>query len=245
MTNDAILEIRAAAGGLEAELFASELMRMYRRYADRHSLGLEVLDHQPTSLGGLKNATLLIKGQGAFERLRGEAGVHRVQRVPKTEKSGRIHTSTVSVACLPVVEEQAFNLKPQDLRIETFRSSGHGGQSVNTTDSAVRITHLPTGLTVSMQDERSQLKNKERALKVLRAKLAERTERERNATTGAARRTQIGTGDRSEKIRTYNFPQDRVTDHRAKVTLRKIDRVLDGDLDPILRRLRPQIDIHS
>lgn len=238
MTDDAIIEIRAAAGGLEAELFAAQLLRMYRHYADRHTLGLEVLDHQPTSLGGLKDATLLVKGQGAYERLSYEAGVHRVQRVPKTEKSGRIHTSTVSVACLPVVEESAVALKLEDLKIETFRSRGHGGQSVNTTDSAVRITHLPTGLSVSMQDERSQLKNKERALKVLRAKLAEREERERSAAASASRRTQIGTGDRSEKIRTYNFPQDRVTDHRAKVTLRKIDRVLDGNLDPILDALR-------
>jgi peptide chain release factor 1 len=226
---NAILEVRAGTGGEEAALFAAALFRMYQRYAAQHGWRFEVMEVSETGLGGFKEATAAINGAGVFLRLKFESGVHRVQRVPETEASGRIHTSAATVAVLPEAEEVDIHIDEKDLRIDVFRSSGPGGQSVNTTDSAVRITHLPTGLVVSQQDEKSQHKNKAKALKVLRARLYERERQAREAERAASRKSQVGSGDRSERIRTYNFPQGRVTDHRINLTLYKIDKVMSGE----------------
>lgn len=232
-----IVEIRAGVGGDEAALFAADLYRLYARYAERRGWRTETMDVEEIGIGGIKTVSFAISGQGVYERLKYESGVHRVQRVPETESGGRIHTSTATVAVMPEAEEVEVEIDMNDCRFDVFRSSGHGGQSVNTTDSAVRLTHIPTGIVISCQDEKSQLKNKAKALKVLRAKLYE-LERERlHSEEDALRRSQIGTGDRSEKIRTYNFPQGRVTDHRIKVTLYKIGEVMEGDIDELLDRL--------
>src|SRR3989454_1987718 len=232
-----VLEIGAGTGGEEASLFAAELFRMYSRYAERHGWRVEVLSSSPTGLGGFKEVIALVQGKGAYSRLKFEGGVHRVQRVPVTETQGRIHTSAVTVAVLPEAEDVEVELADKELRIDVFRSSGPGGQSVNTTDSAVRVTHLPTGLVVTCQDEKSQHKNKAKALKILRARLLERARHEQQSEIAASRRAMVGSGDRSEKIRTYNFPQSRVTDHRASLTLHTLERVLDGELDAIIDAL--------
>ena len=226
---NAILEVRAGTGGDEAALFAAELFRMYQRYAAHRGWRFEVMDVSETGLGGFKEAIASISGRDVFQRLKFESGVHRVQRVPETEGSGRVHTSAATVAVLPEAEDVDIHIEEKDLRIDVFRSSGPGGQSVNTTDSAVRITHLPTGIVVSQQDEKSQHKNKAKALKVLRARLYERERQAREAARAASRKSQVGSGDRSERIRTYNFPQGRVSDHRVNLTLYKIDRVLSGE----------------
>ena len=232
---NAILEVRAGTGGEEAALFAAELFRMYQRYAGLRGWRFELLDLSETGLGGFKEATAVISGAGVFARLKFESGVHRVQRVPETEASGRIHTSAATVAVLPEAEEVDVRIDEKDLRIDVFRASGPGGQSVNTTDSAVRITHLPTGLVVIQQDEKSQHKNKARALKVLRSRLYEMERQARDSARAAQRKSQVGSGDRSERIRTYNFPQGRVTDHRINLTLYKIDKVMSGEaLDEII-----------
>ena len=232
-----IVEIRSGAGGEEAALFGADLYRMYTRYAERQGWKVEVLSASFTDIGGVKELFFMIEGGGAYSRLKFESGVHRVQRVPTTESGGRIHTSTATVAVLPEAEEVDIEINPNDLRIDVFRSSGHGGQSVNTTDSAVRITHLPTGLVVSCQDERSQLKNREKAMKILSARLLDMARQEEEAKYTEARKNQVGTGDRSERIRTYNFPQGRVTDHRIGLTLYKLDEFLDGDLDEMIDAL--------
>ncbi|WP_288862374.1 peptide chain release factor 1 [uncultured Sneathia sp.] len=233
-----IVEIRAAAGGDEAALFASDIFRMFTRYAERHRWKTEVLDKNETGVGGLKEITFMIKGQGAYSRLKFESGVHRVQRVPDTESSGRIHTSTITVAVLPEVEDiTEVEINPSDLIIDTYRSSGAGGQHVNTTDSAVRITHKPTGIVVTSQDGRSQIKNKEAAMKVLASKLFNLERETQRKEIESQRRSQVGMGDRSEKIRTYNFPQGRVTDHRIKLTLHRLEDFLDGDLDEMIDAL--------
>ena len=226
---NAILEVRAGTGGEEAALFAAELFRMYQRYAALKGWRFEVMELSETGLGGLKEGIASISGRGVFARLKFESGVHRVQRVPATEGSGRIHTSAATVAVLPEAEEVDVKIDDKDLRIDVFRSSGPGGQSVNTTDSAVRITHIPTGIVVSQQDEKSQHKNKAKAMKVLRARLYERERQAREAERAASRKSQVGTGDRSERIRTYNFPQGRVTDHRINLTLYKIAQVMEGE----------------
>jgi len=235
-----VLEIRAGTGGDEASLFAAELFRMYSRYAERQGWRVEVLSSSPTGLGGFKEVIGLVQGKGVFSRLKFEGGVHRVQRVPVTETQGRIHTSAVTVAVLPEAEDVEVELDDKDLRIDVFRSSGPGGQSVNTTDSAVRVTHLPTALVVTCQDEKSQHKNKAKALKILRARLLERARQEQQSEIAANRRAMVGSGDRSEKIRTYNFPQNRVTDHRVNLTLHQLDRILDGDIDAIVDALVTQ-----
>jgi peptide chain release factor 1 len=232
-----VLEIRAGTGGDEASLFGAELFRMYSRFAERQGWRVEVLSSSPTGLGGFKEVIALVQGRGAFSRLKFEGGVHRVQRVPVTETQGRIHTSAVTVAVLPEAEDVEVDLADKDLRVDVYRSSGPGGQSVNTTDSAVRVTHLPTGLVVTCQDEKSQHKNKAKALKILRARLLERAREEQHSEIAANRKAMIGSGDRSEKIRTYNFPQSRVTDHRVNLTLHTLDRVLDGELAPIIDAL--------
>lgn len=232
-----ILEIRAGTGGEEAALFAANLFRMYAKYAERRRWKVDIIDSNPTGLGGLKEVVASIEGKGAYSRLKYESGVHRVQRVPVTEASGRIHTSAATVAVLPEAEEVDIRIEEKDLRIDTFCASGPGGQGVNTTYSAVRIVHIPTGMIVQCQDERSQIKNKEKAMKVLRSRLydleMERQERER----ALERKTMVGTGDRSERIRTYNFPQNRVTDHRVGLTLHRLEQVLEGDLDEIIDAL--------
>ena len=233
-----IVEIRAAAGGDEAALFASDIFRMFTRYAERHRWKTEVLDKNETGVGGLKEITFMIKGQGAYSRLKFESGVHRVQRVPDTESSGRIHTSTITVAVLPEVEDiTEVEINPSDLIIDTYRSSGAGGQHVNTTDSAVRITHKPTGIVVTSQDGSSQINNKEAAMKVLASKLFNLERETQRKEIESQRRSQVGMGDRSEKIRTYNFPQGRVTDHRIKLTLHRLEDFLDGDLDEMIDAL--------
>ncbi len=232
-----IMEIRAGTGGEEAALFAADLFRMYSRYAERQGWRVEVLNTHPTDIGGFKEIVFQVTGHGAFSKLKFESGVHRVQRVPVTESGGRIHTSTATVAVLPEAEEVEVEINPQDLRIDVFCSSGPGGQSVNTTQSAVRITHLPTGIVVTCQDEKSQHKNKEKALRVLRARLLDRAQRALQGEISSMRRSQVGTGERSERIRTYNFPQGRVTDHRIGLTLYRLSEVLDGDLDEIISQL--------
>jgi len=232
-----IMEIRGGAGGDEAALFAYELFRMYNRYAERHRWKTELMSVSESAGGGFKEAVFMITGRGAYSRLKYESGVHRVQRVPVTESSGRIHTSTVTVAVLPEAEDVDVDLDMNEIRIDVFRSSGNGGQSVNTTDSAVRVTHAPTGIVISCQDEKSQLKNKDKALKILRAKLYDLELEKQRRELSAERRSQVGTGDRSERIRTYNFPQGRVTDHRVALTLYRIDGILDGDLDEFMDAL--------
>ena len=232
-----IVEVRGGAGGDEAALFAGDLFRMYSRYAERRRWKIELLSASDTGVGGYKEVSFLIKGKGAYSRLKYESGVHRVQRIPATESGGRIHTSTATVAVLPEVETVEVNINPNDLRIDVFRSSGNGGQSVNTTDSAVRITHIPTGEVVSCQDGKSQLKNKEQALKILVARLNDKAIAEQNKEISAERKSQVGTGDRSERIRTYNFPQGRVSDHRINLTLYKLDQFLDGDIDEMIDAL--------
>jgi peptide chain release factor 1 len=234
---NAIMEIRAGTGGDEAALFVGDLFRMYTRYIERIGLKVDVIDASPTEIGGFKEVIFEINGRGAFGKFRFESGTHRVQRVPKTEAQGRIHTSAVTVAVLPEVDEVEVEIKASDLRIDTFCSSGAGGQSVNTTYSAVRIVHVPTGVVVQCQDERSQLKNKAKAMKVLYARLKEKADQEANSKIAKTRKSQVGSGDRSEKIRTYNFPQNRVTDHRIGLTLYQLDRVMDGYLDEFMEAL--------
>ncbi len=231
------IEIRAGTGGDEAALFASDLLKMYSRYAEQKNYKVEIVESHPTDIGGFKEVILGVEGKGAYSRLKYESGVHRVQRIPTTESGGRIHTSAATVAVLPEVEEVEVEINPQDLRIDTFCATGPGGQSVNTTQSAVRITHLPTGLVVSCQDEKSQLQNKEKALRILRSRLLDIFISEQTAEQAQARKTMVGSGDRSERIRTYNYPQNRVTDHRINLTLHKLDLVLAGDLDEIVEEL--------
>jgi len=235
-----IVEIRGAAGGDEAALFAGDLYRMYTRYAERKGWKVELIDANYTGVGGFKEVIFMINGRGAYSNLKYESGAHRVQRIPTTESGGRIHTSTSTVAVLPEAEEVEVELHEKDIRVDTFASSGPGGQSVNTTMSAVRLTHLPTGLVVSCQDGKSQIKNKEQAMKVLRARLYEKQLAEEHAKLASQRKSQVGTGDRSERIRTYNFPQSRVTDHRIGLTLHKLDYILEGDLDEIISSLQVQ-----
>jgi len=235
---DVIVEIRAGTGGDEAALFASDLYRMYTRYAENQGWKIEILSSNPTGVGGFKEIIFGIGGDGAYSKLKFESGVHRVQRVPVTESSGRIHTSAASVAVLPEVEDVDIDIKENELKVDVYRSSGPGGQSVNTTDSAVRITHLPTGLVVTCQDEKSQLKNKTKAMKVLRARLMDQAIREQQTKIAAERKSMVGSGDRSAKIRTYNFPQGRVTDHRISLTLYRLHEIIQGDLDELIESLR-------
>ena len=232
-----IVEIRAGAGGDEAALFAADLYRMYTRYAEGRGWKVEIMNANPSGVGGYKEIIFTVEGDDVFKYLKYESGVHRVQRVPSTESSGRIHTSTATVAVLPEAEEVDIDIDPNDLRIDVYRSSGPGGQSVNTTDSAVRITHEPTDLTVSCQDEKSQHKNKAKAMRILRARLREKIESEKQQERAEARKSQVGTGDRSEKIRTYNFPQGRVSDHRINLTVHQLDKILDGNLSPVIDEL--------
>lgn len=234
---DVIMEIRGGAGGDEAALFAGDLFRMYTRYAEERGWRTEMLDANATGLGGFKEIVFQISGSGVFSRLKFESGVHRVQRVPETESQGRVHTSTVTVAVLPEAEEVDVAINPQDLRVDTFRAGGAGGQYVNKTESAVRITHMPTGVVAQCQDEKSQLKNREKCMRILRARLLEKAEEEQRSATAEDRRSQVGTGDRSERIRTYNFPQGRVTDHRIGLTLHKLESIINGNLDELLDAL--------
>lgn len=243
---NAILEIRSGTGGDEAELFARELSRMYQRYAERHNFGFEIMETNQSDLGGVKSLVALIKGPNTYARLRFEGGVHRVQRVPKTEKSGRIHTSAVSVAVLPQARETDVTIRPDQIRVDVYRSGGHGGQGVNTTDSAVRLTHLPTGLVVTCQDGRSQLQNKDKAMAVLRSRLWEFQQQQQERETGDLRRSMIKSGDRSDKIRTYNFPQNRITDHRINKSWHNLEDILDGGLEPIIASLsRANLGLHD
>ncbi|MFH0771830.1 MAG: peptide chain release factor 1 [Candidatus Omnitrophota bacterium] len=235
---DIIIEIRAGTGGLEASLFAADLYRMYAKYAANQNWKVEMLSSSPSEAGGFKEVIFAIEGQGVYRRMKFESGVHRVQRVPTTESSGRIHTSTVSVAVLPEAEDVDVQIDSKDLRIDVFRSSGAGGQSVNTADSAVRITHVPTGIVASCQDERSQLKNKNKAMKVLRARLLDKAVSEQHEKIAKERKTQIGTSERSEKIRTYNYPDRRVTDHRIGLTLHKLENIMEGEIDEIIKQLQ-------
>lgn len=232
-----IVEIRAGTGGDEATLFAAEVLRMYQRYSERQKWRFEILDASESGIGGFKEAIALIEGDKVYSKLKHESGVHRVQRVPQTEASGRIHTSAITVAVLPEAEEVDVKIDPKDLRIDTFCSSGPGGQSVNTTYSAVRITHLPTNVVVSMQDEKSQIKNREKAMRVLRARLQELEEQKQHEAEASERRSMVGSGDRSEKIRTYNFKENRVTDHRIGLTIHQLDQVIEGNLDPFIQAL--------
>lgn len=232
-----IMEIRGGTGGEEAALFAADLMRMYSMYAEAHRWKIDILNSSPTDIGGYKEVCFSIEGHGAYSKFKFESGVHRVQRVPSTESGGRIHTSAVTVAVLPEVEEVEVDIDPNDLRIDVFRAGGPGGQCVNTTDSAVRITHIPTGIVVSCQDEKSQFKNKDKAMKILRSRIYEVMEEKRHKEIADERRQQVGSGDRSERIRTYNFPQGRVTDHRINLTLYKLEQVLNGELDEIIDAL--------
>ena len=232
-----VVEIRAGAGGDEAALFAAEIYRMYLHYAESKRWKVELVECEEIGIGGMKNVTFMIDGQGAYSMMKYESGVHRVQRVPETESGGRIHTSTITVAVMPEAEDVDVHIDEKDIRIDVMRASGNGGQCVNTTDSAVRLTHIPTGIVISCQDEKSQLKNKDKALKVLRSRLYEMELAKQHDAEAEARRSQIGTGDRSEKIRTYNFPQGRVTDHRIKLTLHRLENVLNGDLDEIIDSL--------
>ncbi len=229
-----ILEVRAGTGGDEAALFGQDLLRMYLRYAERNRWKTEIMDINDTGIGGIKEAVVIIKGKGAYSRLKYESGVHRVQRVPETESAGRVHTSAATVAVLPEVDDVEVDLNPNDVRVDVYRASGNGGQCVNTTDSAVRLTHEPTGLVVTCQDEKSQIKNKEKAFKVLKARLYDLMVQEQNKEISEARKSQVGSGDRSERIRTYNFPQGRVSEHRINLTLYKLNAILDGDLDEII-----------
>ena len=229
-----ILEVRAGTGGDEAALFGSDLLRMYLRYAERMRWKTELIESNETEIGGVKEVVMLVKGKGAYSRLKYESGVHRVQRVPETESGGRVHTSAASVAVMPEVDDVEVNLDPNDVRVDVYRASGNGGQCVNTTDSAVRLTHMPTGLVVTCQDEKSQIKNKEKAFKVLKSRLYDLKLQEQQSEIAAERRSQIGSGDRSERIRTYNFPQGRCTEHRIGMTLYKLDAILDGDIDEII-----------
>ena len=232
-----ILEVCAGTGGDEAALFGADLLRMYMRYAERHGWKTEMIEYSETGLGGVKEAVMLIKGKGAYSRLKYESGAHRVQRVPETESSGRVHTSAATIAVLPEVDDVEVDLNPNDVRVDVYRASGNGGQCVNTTDSAVRLTHEPTGLVVTCQDEKSQIKNKEKAFKVLKARLYDMMMQEQQDELSAQRKSQVGSGDRSERIRTYNFPQGRVSDHRINLTLYKLDYFLDGDCDEIIDAL--------
>ncbi|HXF35732.1 MAG TPA: peptide chain release factor 1 [Actinomycetota bacterium] len=234
---DVVVEVRAGAGGQEAALWAAELAGMYRRFAERHGWGVDVLSSSPSDLGGFKEIALEVRGRGAYSRFKHESGVHRVQRVPVTESGGRIHTSTATVAVLPEADEVEVEIRPEDLEIDVFRSSGPGGQSVNTTDSAVRITHRPTGIVVTCQEERSQQQNREKAMRYLRSRLLQRARDEAQRREAEARRSQVGTGERAEKIRTYNFPENRVTDHRVKLTVHRLPEVLDGALDELVDAL--------
>ena len=236
-SKNVIVEIRAGAGGDEAALFAYEVYRMYQKYVDQFKWKVELMSVNENGIGGFKEAVFMITGDGAYSKMKYESGVHRVQRIPKTESGGRIHTSTITVAVMPEAEEVDVEINENDIRIDVMRASGNGGQCVNTTDSAVRLTHIPTGIVISCQDEKSQLKNKDKALKVLRSRLYEMELAKQHDAEAEARRSQIGTGDRSEKIRTYNFPQGRVTDHRIKLTLHRLDAILGGDLDEILDSL--------
>ena len=232
-----IVEIRGGVGGEEAALFAGDLFKMYTRYSERQGWKVDIVDSNPTNIGGFKEISFTVDGAGAYSKLKYESGTHRVQRVPVTESSGRIHTSAVTVAVLPEVEEVEVEINPNDLRIDTYCASGAGGQYVNRTETAIRITHLPTGIVVQCQDEKSQLKNKEKAMRVLRARVNDLAIREQNEAIAADRKNQVGSGDRSERIRTYNFPQGRVTDHRIGLTLHKLDSVLNGDLEEIISAL--------
>ena len=236
-SKNVIVEIRAGAGGDEAALFAYEIYRMYQKYVDQFKWKVELMSVNENGIGGFKEAVFMITGDGAYSKMKYESGVHRVQRIPKTESGGRIHTSTVTVAVMPEAEEVDVEINDNDIRIDVMRASGNGGQCVNTTDSAVRLTHIPTGIVISCQDEKSQLKNKDKALKVLRSRLYEMELAKQHDAEAEARRSQIGTGDRSEKIRTYNFPQGRVTDHRIKLTLHRLENILNGDLDEIIDSL--------
>ncbi len=234
---DVIIEIRSAAGGDEASIWAGDLLRMYEKYADRHGFKIEPMDTSPSEAGGYDKVTVAVKGKGAYSHLKYEGGVHRVQRVPKTESQGRVHTSTATVAVLPEAEEVDLEIDPNDVRIDVYRSTGPGGQSVNTTDSAVRLTHEPTGLVVSVQDEKSQLQNKEKAFRILRSRLLQAEQEKQAAELAGERLAQVGTGGRSEKIRTYNYKDNRVTDHRIGMTIKRLDQVLEGDLDELIEAL--------